>query len=743
MLLRKAVILLSFALLAGAGLWLLPRSAQPEPETAGRRLALRRLLAPAGIGDNMAATRMATAVISHQPVMPVNIQMADIPAGVYDPSNQYDRWQRGEIDLEYEGRVSQPELAAMQAASLQLPPLSDAAETTALRSTSNLVAGVAFPALDINQCCGGGANVPPDPDLAVGPNHLIVVVNVAFAIYDKTGATLKEPTTFVSFFQSVVGCNFSLFDPNVLYDEAADRFIMAVDGNGANYCLAVSQSGNPLGGWNLYRFVANGSGKFFDFPHAGVGEQAIYMGGNMFDGSFDHSRIWAFPKAAMYNNEAATAVERSLAYSHSTPQPIKLHGYAQGTWPFSQSHYFLVETTTDYSGVTHTLLAWHDPFGANNLTTVSTIDLNTATGYKAGMPVDAPQFGGELITANDGRPLDFEYRNGYGWTTMTIACNPDTTSVNCVRWAQINLGNGQVVQAGIHRSSNQYRFFPDLAVNACNDMAVGYTQSSEETFPSVWVAGRQSDDAAGTLPAAIELKAGEIGYTAFDASPRRWGDYTGMTIDPDGERFWYVGQYSKITGNSNGRWGTYVGSFSFPTCVAPVLSHRIYLALVSQAPLPPSPPSTIPNGDFENGRTHWTQYAPAGWHLILEAADLNQAGYAPHGGNWAVWLGGADDDVSYIEQPVTVSSANPYLAYWYWIDSSDSCGNDTGWVLINNAVVQTHQLCHNTNSNGWTRNVINLSSYAGQSVILQIKVLTNSSANSNLLLDDILFQTAP
>ena len=45
-------------------------------------------------------------------------------------------------------------------------------------------------------------------------------------------------------------------------------------------------------------------------------------------------------------------------------------------------------------------------------------------------------------------------------------------------------------------------------------------------------------------------------------APRRWGDYTEMTIDPDGETFWYLGEYSKNTGTTSGRWGTYIGSYS-------------------------------------------------------------------------------------------------------------------------------------------------------------------------------------
>jgi hypothetical protein len=106
-----------------------------------------------------------------------------------------------------------------------------------------------------------------------------------------------------------------------------------------------------------------------------------------------------------------------------------------------------------------------------------------------------------------------------------------------------------------------------LAVNRCGDMAIGYTKMSSSTFPSVYYTGRLATDAPGSLQAETLLKAGEIAYTSFETSaPRRWGDYTEMTISPDGNTFWYLGEYSKNTGTADGRWGTYIGSFSFSAC---------------------------------------------------------------------------------------------------------------------------------------------------------------------------------
>jgi hypothetical protein len=115
----------------------------------------------------------------------------------------------------------------------------------------------------------------------------------------------------------------------------------------------------------------------------------------------------------------------------------------------------------------------------------------------------------------------------------------------------------------VFASDGDFRTYPDLAVNACGDMAVGYTRSNASIFPGIGVAGRQSGDAAGSLQAELNAKDGEVTYLGFSD---RWGEYTGMTIDPAGQTFWYAGIYSKDNGNGAANWGTYVSSFSFLEC---------------------------------------------------------------------------------------------------------------------------------------------------------------------------------
>lgn len=557
----------------GIGLFMLQTS--PGSETAARQQAIQAF-AP-DVSQRAAVNGPAA-----QQASPVTVNLRNIPAGVYDPNNQLDRWLRGEIDLdEIEGMRSAAELAALREAAMGLPVMASTQFSINSLAQSVPTPLVSFDSMDYTECCGGGGNVPPDPELAVGPNHLIAVVNVAFEIYDKNGNSMVGPTTFASFMDSNSDCT-GVFDPNVLYDEQADRFILGIDADGSHYCIAVSQTSDPTGNWNLYSFQTVDRGReFFDYPHAGVGNDAIYMGANIFLNSFFESRVWAFDKNAMYAGSTATAVRKDFANSEDTPQPLNLHGYNQGTWPASDTHYILTET--NYNGADHTVWAWDDPFGSNSFTAVGTVDLNAATGVTAGLPIDNQQPTGSAYQGNDWRPQDFEYRNGSGWTTMTISCNPGSGTVNCVRWAQIDLTTPSVIQAGVLGSNDDYRSFADVAVNHCDDMAIGYSKSNESSlYPSVYYNARVGTDALGSLQTETAIKTGEIEYTAFDTVPRRWGDYTEMTVDPNGETFWYLGQYSKNTGTADGRWGTWIAQLDLGACDA------------GGDPPPPPPPDPEP-----------------------------------------------------------------------------------------------------------------------------------------------------
>ncbi|MDH3523355.1 MAG: hypothetical protein OES32_07185 [Acidobacteriota bacterium] len=482
-------------------------------------------------------------------VRPVASRFADLREAPSRPARE------GERDSRIDSSFSEAELLAFQAAALRLPP-DPRIQTPAGSRGVELSLGTNFDSIDITECCDQGTLNPPDPELAVGPSHVIAVVNASLEIYDKSGTSLAGPLPFETFYSHLPGpCTVFPFDPNVLYDEAADRFIVGADGDGVSYCVGVTQTGDPLGAYFFYEFPTNVGGDFFDYPHAGVGADAIYVGANMFGGA-GVGRVFAFEKAAMYAGLPAAAATRDLG-SSGTPQPMNVHP----PFPAGGPHYVLTSRGGTSNPSLFGLFSWDDPFGADVLTDLTTIDTTTVHGITVGFPISNPQQGGSNITAFNPRPLDFEARDGFGWFANGVSCNPGAGTRNCIQWARVDLAAAAAVDAGVFADEVSWRYMPDLAVNACGDLAIGYTTSDSSTFAGIRVAGRKADDPPGTLQGELVVKAGE---TTF-GGPDRWGDYTGMTSDPDGATFWYLGEYAKDIPDPR-NWGTYIGAVAFPDC---------------------------------------------------------------------------------------------------------------------------------------------------------------------------------
>src|SRR5207253_3112610 len=78
---------------------------------------------------------------------------------------------------------------------------------------------------------GVGANgfAPGDPNLAVGPNHIVQIVNVEYAVFDKSGNTFAGyPKTVGSLFSALGGgCAGAFGDVIAQYDNAADRWLIS------------------------------------------------------------------------------------------------------------------------------------------------------------------------------------------------------------------------------------------------------------------------------------------------------------------------------------------------------------------------------------------------------------------------------------------------------------------------------------------------------------------------------------
>src|SRR2546430_1846138 len=96
--------------------------------------------------------------------------------------------------------------------------------------------------------------IPPDTHGAVGPNHLMTVLNTQVRIQNRTGVVLS--TVSLDFFWASLG-NPSAFDPKIFYDPYGGRWVFAASANSNSTASAVLiggfQTSDPTGVWNLFR----------------------------------------------------------------------------------------------------------------------------------------------------------------------------------------------------------------------------------------------------------------------------------------------------------------------------------------------------------------------------------------------------------------------------------------------------------------------------------------------------------
>ena len=452
-----------------------------------------------------------------------------------------------------------------------------------------------FDGLRLTSDCNGsqcGSGHPPDTNGDVGPTYYIEAINAAIGIYDKASGTRVAAVTFNQFMsQGSFGnlCDTNNFgDPVVLYDSFEDRwfitdFAFQLDGGGnvmnppgALQCLAVSKTGDPVaGGWNFYSI--NTAGGLGDYPKFGIWPDGIYMSTNMFDysasGGFQNARVYAFDKAQMYAGAPSVQIVNFNAPSADftlLPSNARLQA---GTPPPGTPNYFV--STWQFTNAL-TVYKFHVDWSHLGLSTFTGPDTPVASSSWPNAGVSfAPTPGNSNDVLQIRAMMQNQYSNIGGveslWDTHTVR-RANTTGNAAPRFYQANVTGGTVAPALVQAATwdpegaNIYsRYMPSVAVDRLGDMALGYSLSNSTTNPSIRYAGRLASDPVNTFSQTEQVlidgtgaQTGSCGGTCT-----RWGDYSAMTLDPDGCTFWYTNEYYAANGLDH---HTRIGSFSYPSC---------------------------------------------------------------------------------------------------------------------------------------------------------------------------------
>ena len=269
----------------------------------------------------------------------------------------------------WDGSASFPEFAGQEdeegfdgvapqigARSLSRGSANGPAVTSGKKAKSSPVFNMGFEGLNLYQqryARGGNQFTvePPDQALCVGNGYVVEAVNDVLNVFSaSTGASVLPDNTATnivatfprnvnhavdlnSFYGYAPAINRTtgvrgpfVTDPSCLYDSATQRFfvvVLTIDTNGITNHLdiAVTQTSDPTGAWNIYQIDATNDGTntggvnpgpyLGDYPHIGADKNGFYVTTNAypwFHNGFAGAQIYALSKAQLAAGAASVNI---------------------------------------------------------------------------------------------------------------------------------------------------------------------------------------------------------------------------------------------------------------------------------------------------------------------------------------------------------------------------------------------------------------------------------------------------
>lgn len=459
---------------------------------------------------------------------------------------------------------------------------------------------------------------PPDMAVAASPSYVLQGVNTQWEVLDTSGRVLSGfPVSAQSFFgvpsqpcDPASGNQPFLSDPRAFYDPTDHRFwaaMLQVEGGlgiapGCPlltlYWVAVSQTSDPTGAWNVYAFeMAHGTPFAADYTQIGLNSNTLFFSANMFGvaGGF-YAEIFEANKAKMEQGRAdftvdgfanlqgtgpGTAIANVGPFLADTVQPVFTLG--EGTrdglfvdtvdGPDLLNGHLCSDPSTD---ACKGLIEWrmHNPTGHDNGGAAPTLTaryLPDTKSFAFPPPADEPTCT-YCVDASDLRisatPV---YSDGTIYAGWDSAIDNGTQVVPGIVWAEVSEAGGgrPSVQSGYFvLPGDQAATYPAFMPNADGQVVMLYEHMSSSTNPE---AKYVVHDAGGPFTGAGRvLKAGEASYRptlcGSSALPVcRWGDYEAVSFDGRG-RIWLAGEYANshtdpaIAPWYGRNWGTWIGA---------------------------------------------------------------------------------------------------------------------------------------------------------------------------------------
>jgi hypothetical protein len=418
------------------------------------------------------------------------------------------------------------------------------------------------PAVSVTGSFSGIANTgwsPPDPSAAVGPNYVVETVNQSMAIFSKGTGTLVSQKTLQTLFSGFTNGGVNdpgMFDPCVLYDDQAGRFVIEAQvrdstNDKAYIDISISNSSDPTQGFSeIHQIEVDQGGQYWsDNGKIGFNADAYVFTGNLFtfSGLYSTELVLTINKSSVLdqNNNTLSDYQATFNNNGASPDgfsliPARMHGASAGgpMW-FIQ---------TNFGGSTSLMVTrMNNVLSSTPTFTTVSVPVNSYLNAASGIQPNG------TIDPADCRTLNVEWNNNYLAGAFISSAGTDPAAA----WIEINTRGSSpaLVQQGvIHPGSGISTYMPAVAVDSSGDLGLTYMESSSSEYASMYVTGRLASDPAGTIEAPVRVATGTTTIS------NRVGDYSGISLDPSSANtFWAASEYG-LRG-----WGTWLAAFQLPS----------------------------------------------------------------------------------------------------------------------------------------------------------------------------------
>lgn len=426
---------------------------------------------------------------------------------------------------------------------------------------------------------------PADPSIAVGPSHIIQMINgnngsALFKIMDKKGETLLGP----AYLDQLPGSSHNGSGDGITwYDQFSQRYVMTEFGDTSatgtdinSLIIAVSASPDPLGSWYIYEFYTNGF--FPDYPKYGNYPDVWFAATRDFTNEYEGSGLWAFDKKAMLTGKSEVSIltarvtDPDNKYNSLTPVTVGGNIFNGD----SDKGYFLYFSDNELTAASND----QDSLGIisfkANFLNPSESKLFVEKGF------EVPPFSSQVCETRNCAPSP-EFK-GYDVVSTKLMHKPNLrdfgsyqsivlnhtvdlngSGLSGIRWYELRKENEwEIKQQGTYGpqladacSPLQYkhRFLGSILQNKYGQIALAYNFSSKTDYASLAFTGRQSTDPPNIFTHEETIIRAGTGYGTI---LYRWGDYNDISQDPENDSiFWFTG----MTGVGD-TWTTSIASFT-------------------------------------------------------------------------------------------------------------------------------------------------------------------------------------